>query len=93
VAFSWISAAADGNIFRPRRIKSSLRVPHLPPLGRAVERLRVEAARRLLLESGLPVKRISRHCRFGSEEPMRHSFLQPRRKTTAPGSALECRLL
>jgi transcriptional regulator GlxA family with amidase domain len=43
---------------------------------RAVERLRVEAARRLLSESRLPVKRISRRCGFGSEETMRRSFLR-----------------
>jgi transcriptional regulator GlxA family with amidase domain len=41
-----------------------------------VERLRVEAARRLLSESRLPVKRISRRCGFGSEETMRRSFLR-----------------
>ena len=42
--------------------------------------------------AGLPVKRISRHCRFGSERTdVRRSFLQPRRKTNSPGSALECR--
>jgi transcriptional regulator GlxA family with amidase domain len=44
--------------------------------GRAVERLRVEAARRLLSESGLPVKRISQRCGFGSEETMRRTFLR-----------------
>lgn len=44
--------------------------------ARAVERLRVEAARRLLLESRLPVKRISQRCGFGSEETMRRSFLR-----------------
>ncbi|MGA7998173.1 MAG: GlxA family transcriptional regulator [Bradyrhizobium sp.] len=44
--------------------------------GRAVERLRVEAARRALLESRLPIKRISRRCGFGSEETMRRSFLR-----------------
>ena len=44
--------------------------------ARAIERLRVEAARRLLSESGLPVKRISRRCGFGSEETMRRSFLR-----------------
>ena len=42
--------------------------------GRAVEQLRVEAARRLLLKSRLPVKRISQRCGFGSEETMRRSF-------------------
>jgi transcriptional regulator GlxA family with amidase domain len=44
--------------------------------ARAIERLRVEAARRLLSESGLPVKRIYRRCGFGSEETMRRSFLR-----------------
>jgi transcriptional regulator GlxA family with amidase domain len=42
--------------------------------ARAVERLRVEAARRLLSESRLPAKRIARRCGFGSEETMRRSF-------------------
>jgi transcriptional regulator GlxA family with amidase domain len=44
--------------------------------ARAVERLRVEGARRLLLDTRLPVKRISRRCGFGSEETMRRSFLR-----------------
>ena len=44
--------------------------------ARAVERLRVEAARRLLSEAGLPVKRIAVRCGFGSEETMRRSFLR-----------------
>lgn len=44
--------------------------------ARAVERLRVEAARRLLSESRLPVKRICQRCGFGSEETMRRSFLR-----------------
>jgi transcriptional regulator GlxA family with amidase domain len=44
--------------------------------GRAIERLRVEAARRMLTESRLPVKRISQRCGFGSEETMRRSFLR-----------------
>ncbi len=44
--------------------------------ARAIERLRVEAARRLLSESRLPVKRIAQHCGFGSEETMRRSFLR-----------------
>ncbi len=42
--------------------------------ARAIERLRVEAARRLLSESRLPVKRIAERCGFGSEETMRRSF-------------------
>ncbi|HVY14959.1 MAG TPA: helix-turn-helix domain-containing protein [Rhodopila sp.] len=44
--------------------------------GRAVERLRVEAARRMLLDSGTPVKRVAQRCGFGSEETMRRSFLR-----------------
>lgn len=44
--------------------------------ARAVERLRVEGARRLLTDTRLPVKRISQRCGFGSEETMRRSFLR-----------------
>ncbi|MDP4005358.1 GlxA family transcriptional regulator [Methylobacterium sp. NEAU K] len=44
--------------------------------AKAVERLRVEAARRALAETALPVKRIARTCGFGSEETMRRSFLR-----------------
>ncbi|QQO35907.1 GlxA family transcriptional regulator [Bradyrhizobium diazoefficiens] len=51
------------------------RATGLTPL-RAIERLRVEAARRMLSETRLPVKRISQRCGFGSEETMRRSFLR-----------------
>jgi transcriptional regulator GlxA family with amidase domain len=44
--------------------------------ARAIERLRLEAARRLLSESRQPVKRIAQRCGFGSEETMRRSFLR-----------------
>ena len=44
--------------------------------ARAVERLRVEAARRMLAASRQPVKRIAGRCGFGSEETMRRSFLR-----------------
>jgi transcriptional regulator GlxA family with amidase domain len=44
--------------------------------ARAVERLRVEVARRLLSESRTPVKRIAQRCGFGSEETLRRSFLR-----------------
>ena len=44
--------------------------------ARAIERLRVEAARRMLSETRQPVKRISQRCGFGSEETMRRSFLR-----------------
>jgi transcriptional regulator GlxA family with amidase domain len=42
--------------------------------ARAIERLRLEAARRLLSESRTPIKRIAQRCGFGSEETMRRSF-------------------
>ena len=44
--------------------------------ARAVERLRLEAARRLLSETRTPAKRIAQRCGFGSEETMRRSFLR-----------------
>jgi transcriptional regulator GlxA family with amidase domain len=44
--------------------------------ARAVERLRVEAARRLLSDTRQPVKRIAARCGFGSEETMRRSFVR-----------------
>lgn len=44
--------------------------------ARAVERLRVEAARHLLSDTRLPVKRIAARCGFGSEETMRRSFVR-----------------
>ena len=43
--------------------------------ARAVEQIRVEAARRTL-EMGMPVKRVAARCGFGSEETMRRSFLR-----------------
>jgi transcriptional regulator GlxA family with amidase domain len=43
--------------------------------ARAVERIRVEAARQGL-EQGLPVKRVAARCGFGSEETMRRGFLR-----------------
>jgi transcriptional regulator GlxA family with amidase domain len=44
--------------------------------ARAVERLRVEAARRLLSDTRLPVKRVAERCGFGSEETLRRSFVR-----------------
>jgi len=43
---------------------------------RSVERLRVEAARQLLTETAMPVKRIAQRCGFGTEETMRRGFLR-----------------
>ena len=52
-----------------------LKATGLTPV-RAVEQLRVEAARQMLSESRIPVKRVATRCGFGSEETMRRSFLR-----------------
>jgi transcriptional regulator GlxA family with amidase domain len=44
--------------------------------ARSIERLRVDAARRLLSESRLPIKRVAQRCGLGSEETMRRSFVR-----------------
>jgi len=38
--------------------------------------IRVETARRLLSDTGVPIKRIAVQCGFGSEETLRRSFLR-----------------
>jgi transcriptional regulator GlxA family with amidase domain len=52
------------------------------PPARVIERLRLEAAQNMLLESRLAVKRIARHCGFGSEAAMRRGF--PGRPAVTP---------
>ena len=82
----WISAHLAGDLSLSRLAREAgmsersfsrhyARATGLTPL-RAIERLRVEAARRMLSETRLPVKRISQRCGFGSEETMRRSFLR-----------------
>jgi transcriptional regulator GlxA family with amidase domain len=44
--------------------------------GRAIERLRVEAARSALADPGRSIKDVARRCGFGSEETMRRSFIR-----------------
>jgi transcriptional regulator GlxA family with amidase domain len=44
--------------------------------ARAIELIRVETARRLLSDTGLPIKRVAANCGFGSEETLRRSFLR-----------------
>jgi transcriptional regulator GlxA family with amidase domain len=69
-------AADAGNNTRLSRAGVVLRSwPGVTPAG-AIERLGLEAARRQLSETRLPVKRIAEHCGFGSEETMRRSFLR-----------------
>ena len=55
----------------------ALAFPFILAVGpaRAVERIRVEATRRML-EQGMPIKRVAARCGFGSEETMRRSFLR-----------------
>ncbi|MGI3902833.1 MAG: GlxA family transcriptional regulator [Janthinobacterium lividum] len=44
--------------------------------ARAVERLRIEAARHLLCETMAPIKRVAQRCGFGTDETMRRAFLR-----------------
>jgi len=44
--------------------------------ARAIDQLRLEAARRLLGDTAFPIKRVAARCGFGSEETMRRSFLR-----------------
>jgi transcriptional regulator GlxA family with amidase domain len=44
--------------------------------ARAIELIRVETARRLLSDTGVPIKRVAMQCGFGSEETLRRSFLR-----------------
>ena len=44
--------------------------------AKAIEQLRVEAARRLLADSTMPIKRIAARCGFGTEETLRRSLLR-----------------
>lgn len=44
--------------------------------SKAVEELRLEAARSLLLDTGMPVKRIAERCGFGGETTLRRRFLK-----------------
>lgn len=82
----WIGANLSGDLSLPRLARQagmserSFSRHFLDATGqtpaRAVETLRVEAARSLLLDSRQPVKRVARRCGFGSEETMRRSFLR-----------------
>jgi transcriptional regulator GlxA family with amidase domain len=42
--------------------------------ARMVEKIRVEAVRRLLEETDLPIKRVAEACGFGAEERLRRAF-------------------
>ncbi|MGU3360713.1 GlxA family transcriptional regulator [Methylobacterium sp. M6A4_1b] len=91
---AWIADHLDADLTVPRLAEAAGMSPRgfarhyqaatgLTP-ARALERQRVEAARRLLAETSLPVKRIAARCGFGSEETLRRSFL--RHVAVAPAS-------
>jgi transcriptional regulator GlxA family with amidase domain len=44
--------------------------------GRGVQQLRLDAARRLLETSALPLKTIAGQCGYGSQEVMRRAFVR-----------------
>jgi len=70
-----VEALADASGMSERSFVRHYRAATGTTPARAVEQLRVEAARRAL-EGGLPVKRAAQRCGFGSEETMRRSFLR-----------------
>lgn len=69
-----VAAAADPALVEWVRVRAGEATGVTP--GRAVERLRVEAARQMLSELRMPVKRVAVRCGFGSEETMRRSFVR-----------------
>jgi transcriptional regulator GlxA family with amidase domain len=62
-----------------RRFRAS--TGHTP--AASVQRLRLEAARQLLVTTALPIKRVAERCGFGSEETFRRTLL--RHASTTPG--------
>lgn len=60
----------------PRHFARVYAAEHGTTPAKAVEVLRVEAARRALEDTSTPVKRIAAACGFGDEERMRRSFVR-----------------
>ncbi len=60
----------------PRHFARSFRAEVGLTPARYVERLRLEAARRRLEESGEPVAAVALACGFGTAETMRRAFLR-----------------
>jgi transcriptional regulator GlxA family with amidase domain len=60
----------------PRHFARLYAARHGATPAKAVEALRVEAARRALEETPVPIKRVAATCGFGDEERMRRSFLR-----------------
>ena len=60
----------------PRHFARLYAARHGATPAKAVEALRVEAARRALEDTPVPIKRVAAICGFGDEERMRRSFLR-----------------
>ena len=60
----------------PRNFARAFRAQTGITPARYVERVRLEAARRWLEESGEPISAVARACGFGTAETMRRSFLR-----------------
>ncbi|WP_406698122.1 GlxA family transcriptional regulator [Singulisphaera sp. Ch08] len=83
---SWMAEHLDADLsverlasrarMSPRNFARVFRLEAGLPPARFVERLRVEAARRRLEESGTAMERIARECGFGNADSMRRSFLK-----------------
>ena len=71
-----VEALAERAAMSPRNFARLYRARTGTTPAKAVERLRLEAARRALEEGAAPVSAIARSCGFGDEERMRRSFLR-----------------
>jgi transcriptional regulator GlxA family with amidase domain len=70
-----LATLADRANMSPRSFSRHFRGTTGRTPARAIEDIRIEAARRLL-EQGLPVSQAATRCGFGSEETMRRGFLR-----------------
>jgi transcriptional regulator GlxA family with amidase domain len=71
-----VEALAQRAHMSPRHFARSFRAETGVTPARYVESVRLEAARRALEDSRVPVAEIARMCGFGSSETMRRSFLR-----------------
>jgi transcriptional regulator GlxA family with amidase domain len=71
-----VEALARRAAMSPRNFARSFRAELGMTPARYVERVRVEAARRLLEESKDPVEAVARRCGFGTGETLRRTFLR-----------------
>lgn len=69
-----VERLADRVAMSPRNFARAFRREVGTTPARFVEAVRVEAARRLLEESSLPVEEVAARCGFGTAETMRRSF-------------------